>query len=648
MTEMIVPGTYIDVRAEGLISAGRIATGVVGVVGTAASGPLATAVTLAGFAEARELFGPPDPFGNPNDGEHPLTLTRALELIYANGASTVVAVRVAGPSAASASAALLDAANRTVAVLSARSPGTAGNNLRLQVSAAAEPCRIEREPYTDRFDRLTYPRVVPSAQNQIRVTRGQSRRTDVLTIVYRRTVADERVSAGPGGRFLLANSPVAVDAAPEFHVRVVDASGAEVRAYGPGSILLGAGGPPGAGELRVANNADNSELLFAAGEAPAAGQRVLATYAVDHAGPQPGEVLLTTWDGTLTFAAGEAPAQANGDRLTATYLVEPGSCALVTISLGQAAERYTVPDGRVLADRVNQSSRLATAVAGTTHGDKRPAEGADVYFGTGSNTPGNDGADAGAEAYAAGLEALAGRLVNIVVLAGQNATAMGATLLGHLNATERTDFERIGVIGAAGGEVADFLGHTLASDRVVLVAPGLRTPDGTVLPAAYTAAAVAGVLSSLPVQASPTNKPVNLPGLALRLNRGQQEQLIGRDVLAVVERDGLRVLKGVTTAGQGTPFSQITTRRIVDYAKYGVRSAANPYIGRLNNARVRAALKSTLDAFLTRMVESEALTGYELEVGATRAQEVAGEVSVVMVLQPTFSIDYIRVVMNLQ
>jgi hypothetical protein len=86
----------------------------------------------------------------------------------------------------------------------------------------------------------------------------------------------------------------------------------------------------------------------------------------------------------------------------------------------------------------------------------------------------------------------------------------------------------------------------------------------------------------------------------------------------------------------------------VDYAKYGVRSAANPYVGKLNNSRVRAALKSTLDAFLTRMVEDEALTGYDLEVTATRAQEIAGEVAVIMTIQPTFSIDYIRVTMTLK
>src|SRR5690606_6223259 len=131
-------------------------------------------------------------------------------------------------------------------------------------------------------------------------------------------------------------------------------------------------------------------------------------------------------------------------------------------------------------------------------------------------------------------------------------------------------------------------------------------------------------------------------------NRGEQAQLIRGDVLAVVRKDGHRVVRGITTAGEGTPFSSIPIRRIVDFAKYGVRSAASPYIGRLNNQRVRDALRSTLDAFLTRMVDAEALTGFDLEVYATRAQEIAGEVSVVMTLQPTFSIEFIQVTMCLR
>ena len=46
ITETILPGTYIDVRAEGLIGVGGIATGNVGIVGTAQRGPIGQVVTL--------------------------------------------------------------------------------------------------------------------------------------------------------------------------------------------------------------------------------------------------------------------------------------------------------------------------------------------------------------------------------------------------------------------------------------------------------------------------------------------------------------------------------------------------------------------------------------------------------------------------
>ena len=126
MAEMIIPGTYITVRAEGLISAGRIATGIVGVIGTAASGPIGEPVTLSRFANAREIFGLPDDFNRPEDGVHPLTLVRALEHIYNNGASTVVAIRVAGESKSNASYAVQNASANSVALLTAKTPGTWG------------------------------------------------------------------------------------------------------------------------------------------------------------------------------------------------------------------------------------------------------------------------------------------------------------------------------------------------------------------------------------------------------------------------------------------------------------------------------------------------------------------------------------------
>ena len=117
-------------------------------------------------------------------------------------------------------------------------------------------------------------------------------------------------------------------------------------------------------------------------------------------------------------------------------------------------------------------------------------------------------------------------------------------------------------------------------------------------------------------------------------------------VLVLQKNLGIRVLKGITT--DTGAFRQISVRRIVDYAKAGVRIGANPYIGRLNNERVRGAMKATLDGFLSSMVLGEMLTAYKLDVTATRAQEIAGEALVSMMLMPTFSIDVIKVIMTLQ
>src|SRR5437870_7399014 len=131
MSETVIPGTYITVRAEGLISAGRVATGIVGLIGTAESGPVGQPVTLAGFAQARDLFGLPDDYNDPKDGSNPLTLMRALDLLYGNGAASVIAVRVAGASRSNATFAVQDSGGHTVATLTARTPGTSGNEIRI-------------------------------------------------------------------------------------------------------------------------------------------------------------------------------------------------------------------------------------------------------------------------------------------------------------------------------------------------------------------------------------------------------------------------------------------------------------------------------------------------------------------------------------
>ncbi|MGW5361444.1 phage tail sheath subtilisin-like domain-containing protein [Actinopolymorpha pittospori] len=640
MTETIIPGTYIDVRAEGLISAGRIATGVLGIVGTASNGPVGQPVTLALPSQARTQFGLADDPRNPTDGANPLTLVRAVELAYANGASTVVAVRVAGTGKASASYALRNDSGQQIAALSTRVPGSWGNAVEVSVQDSEEDCLIERENVESPFNGVRYAPVVPSPRTRVRVVRGATGQAEGFDVVYRRLQSEEQVRPNAAGRFFLDATPVEAGV-PAARISVRKPGGVLVDYTG--DAIVYETGVPAAGTVRI--DPASGEVTFAAEEVPAAGAQVTATYGVDHALPTPGQVLLTTWSGDLDFADGEAPVQ--GDTVEVTYLLDRDSCVQVTLTNAGTVERFVGPDADFLSARVNAASQLVSAEPDDLLGNQRPVND-EGLMGTGSNAHGADGANAGRDDYAAGLAALENQLVNIVVLAGQHATTHGDVLAGHLALTANSEHERIGVIGAAGSSVEDINAHGMADGRVVVVAPGIRYPDGITLTSGHTAAAVAGLVASVSPQTSLTNKPLNIPDVDQDFNRGQQAQLIGGNVLTIVRKGGFRVLRGVTSEGEGMPYSAIPTRRIVDYARYGVRSAADPYIGRLNNVRVRDALKSSLDGFLTRMVDEEALTGYELDVFADRSQEIRGEVSVVMTLQPTFSIEFVLVTMFLR
>ena len=84
MAEMILPGVYIDVRAEGLITADRVSVGNLGVVGTASKGQIGVPVLLGSYSEAQEQFGNYNAFVDGRSQE--LTLVRALEQAYNSGA----------------------------------------------------------------------------------------------------------------------------------------------------------------------------------------------------------------------------------------------------------------------------------------------------------------------------------------------------------------------------------------------------------------------------------------------------------------------------------------------------------------------------------------------------------------------------------
>lgn len=327
---------------------------------------------------------------------------------------------------------------------------------------------------------------------------------------------------------------------------------------------------------------------------------------------------------------------------------EPSKTRKVEIKQADIADSYEVESFADLEKQIAAKSRLVEVVKLNKQYQKElPSETKPQSFIGGSNSD-----------HATALETLENEIVNIVVLAGQDTQDMNAmtALTGHLARTAGIKRERLGVMGIGfrkdkknkDAVPDDMPDDVPANERLILVSPGLKMIEGEKLvnvSAGYLAAAITGIISSLPVHTSPTNKTLTLSGLSTEFNSAELTKRVSSRILAVEKRDGFRIVKGITT--HDGAWQQITTRRIVDYAIYGVRSGCNPYIGKLNNVRVRGAMKATLDGFLTRMVENEALTSYQLEVSATRAQEIAGEAIVTMTLSPTFSIDFVKVTMYL-
>ena len=144
ITETILPGTYIEVRAEGLLTIGAIPTGNIGIIGTAEMGT-SRIETLSSYEEGRARFGEPgewDP-NNPNDNLH---LVRALKLLFDNGASTVYAQRVFDEATARAATfTLTNDSDAQVLTLKAKTPGTAGNRLQIRIEPGEAQENVSNE-----------------------------------------------------------------------------------------------------------------------------------------------------------------------------------------------------------------------------------------------------------------------------------------------------------------------------------------------------------------------------------------------------------------------------------------------------------------------------------------------------------------------
>lgn len=357
-----------------------------------------------------------------------------------------------------------------------------------------------------------------------------------------------------------------------------------------------------------------------------------------------------------TFTTSELIVPGTFIRVQAEALIGIGG-----VSTGNIGIVGTAADGAGETHLFSEFAEIADAIGAYDayddgNGDLNLGRALELAYRTGAGTVFARALPAGASKadFSAAFAELAKEDVNILIAPELDTDDAFDVLGAVVNDAENDGKDLLAVVGADADEPADIIGQIVDSDsgRHILVAPGVRTFDAVAktdvdLSGTYTAAAVAGLLSTLVPQSSPTNKVV--PGvskLTQKFSYGELKQLVNGRVMVLEERNGVRVVRGVTT--NAAAFRQVTTRRITDLAKAGIRQACGPFIGRLNNDRVRKALAGAIDGFLTTLKVDEALIDYELSVTATRQDEIAGRAIVNAVIRPTFSIDYIAVTLVLE
>ncbi|QSQ23231.1 phage tail sheath protein [Pyxidicoccus parkwayensis] len=261
------------------------------------------------------------------------------------------------------------------------------------------------------------------------------------------------------------------------------------------------------------------------------------------------------------------------------------------------------------------------------------------------------GQDASVADYAAALDRLRDEAdVDMVLAAVQDfsdltrVTRIYGAVISHCNALSDECKGRIGfgqVPRTGASDTHAQLASNLVSDRFVLVAP-----NGVV-------GAVTGLVGNLPYFHSPTFKRVSGLGDLPPISTEDQKALLRGNVVPVVlERGrGTIVLRGLTTDGD-----QINVRRVADRAVRMLKMIGDLFIGLLNNADGRTALKQKLVEALVQMEKDGAIVpstdgkdpAFKVEVYSSQADFALGIVRVNMAVRPVRAIDYIYATITVQ
>ena len=183
--------------------------------------------------------------------------------------------------------------------------------------------------------------------------------------------------------------------------------------------------------------------------------------------------------------------------------------------------------------------------------------------------------------------------------------------------------ERIAVAAGAADETVTNLiarAKALNSERVVLVAPGGTSEEGTALSGLTAAAAVAGAIAAQGDPALPLSgaELLGLNGLSQQYNDNDIDLLVQGGVTPLEKVAGVvSVVRGITTrtttgSSADTTWRELNTTLIIDDVIPSIREGLRAKFRRAKNTeQSRGAIRSQVVLELENKLSREIITGYE-------------------------------------
>ena len=333
------------------------------------------------------------------------------------------------------------------------------------------------------------------------------------------------------------------------------------------------------------------------------------------------------------------------------YSVEAGSTENTVRVLASDGEVFEVFDNLVMDSKspmymvkhLNDNSALVKA---KDLKSKTKAPGNNPAVGQGSLRGGKAPGEPDQAAYEAALEYLeAEPEVEMVYACDVTDPKIHALIEAHCANMSGEAMGRIGIGSVTDGEsIEDIVKRTevMSSDRFIVVAPH------------GAAGAVAGLISRLDYFESPTFKPTQgMSELDESYTPSKLRQLLNAGILPLRAQRGrgIIVVKGISTSKE-----QISVTRTSDHAVRLVKAIGDQFIGTLNNANGRSALKEKLTEVLLRMENEGAIVpstdgtepAFVVDVYSSQLDFAQGIVRVDLAVRPVRAIDFIYATVTVQ